>query len=132
MGRVSNQPEREFGVLLGGILALLSLWWLYRAKFVNVAQILLPLGLGLILLGIFTPRTLTHPYKVWMKFARLLSFVSTPIILAIVYFLVLTPTGLVKKAVGWDPLRRRSARQPSYWRSYSSRQRDPRHFEKMY
>jgi hypothetical protein len=61
-----------------------------------------------------------------------MSFVSTRIILAVVYFLVLTPIGVIKRLSGWDPLHRRESARASYWRPYSGRQRNPKHYEKMY
>jgi hypothetical protein len=67
-----------------------------------------------------------------MALAHLLSLITSPIVLGIVYFLVLTPIGVTKRAFGWDPLRRRSEKRESYWHPYPKRQRDPRHYEKMY
>lgn len=90
------------------------------------------LGVTLIVLGAISPRILVYPNKAWMKLAEGLSFVSTRIILAFVFFLVLTPIGLIKRAMGWDPLHRRSHGLDSYWRPYSKRQLDPRHYEKMF
>lgn len=130
--RRSFRTEREFGLIVGGILVLLSAWWLYRGKFHFASQIFLPAGALLVLFGILFPRALIVPNKLWMALAELLGFVSTRIILAVVYFLVLTPIGVVKRAMGWDPLHRRAAKSDSYWRPYSERQRDPRHYEKMY
>ncbi|MCA1605251.1 MAG: SxtJ family membrane protein, partial [Acidobacteria bacterium] len=75
---------------------------------------------------------LVLPSKAWMLLAEGLSFISTRIILALVFFLVLTPIGVVKRLLGWDPLSRRSASSGSYWRPYSERQRDTRHYEKMF
>ncbi len=128
----SYRAEREFGLIVGGVFALLSTWWLYRGKFTTVAHATLPLGIGLVLLGIVAPRILVYPNKAWMTLAEGLSFVSTRIILGIVFFLVITPIGLVKRIFGWDPLHRLAGSHPSYWRSYSERQRDPRHYEKMF
>ncbi len=67
-----------------------------------------------------------------MALAEALSRVMTGVILAIVYFGVVTPIGLIRKAFGGDPLRRRVAASGSYWFPYSDRQRDPRHYEKMF
>ena len=92
----------------------------------------MPLGALLMLLGFIVPRSLVYPNKAWMKLAEGMSFVSTRVILAFVYFVVLTPIGLIKRGMGWDPLHRRAERSDSYWRSYSERQRNPRHFEKMF
>lgn len=130
--RKSWRAEREFGLIVGGMLLLLSFWWLYRGKFHSLTQITLPVGAVLLLLGLVIPRLLYYPNKAWMAFAEALSYVSTRIILAFVYFVIITPIGFVKRLSGWDPLDRRAARRETYWRDYSERQRDPRHYEKMY
>jgi len=128
----SFRAEREFGLIVGGVLVLLSGWWLYRGKFLSVAQIVLPLGGLLILLGLLWPKILVWPNKLWMLLAEGLSFVTTRIILGLVFFLVVTPIGVVKRLTGWDPLSRRSPRGETYWQPYPERQRDPRHYEKMF
>src|SRR5712691_8464760 len=132
MKKRSLRAEREFGFIVGGVLILLSAWWTYRGKFHSVSQITLPLGGVLVLLGLVLPRALVLPNRAWMALAEALAFVSTRIILAFVFFVVVTPIGFVKRLSGWDPLHRRAARSDSYWKSYSERQRDPRHYEKMY
>jgi hypothetical protein len=128
----SLRVEREFGFIVGGVLILLSAWWMYRGKFHSIASITLPLGGVLVLLGLAFPRALVFPNKAWMGLAEVLSFVSTRIILAFVFFLVVTPIGFVKRSFGWDPLHRRATPNDSYWKPYSERQRDPRHYEKMF
>jgi Saxitoxin biosynthesis operon protein SxtJ len=132
MKRRSFRPEREFGLIVGGVLVLLSAWWLYRGKLSSIAHITLPLGALLIVLGLLVPSVLVWPNRAWMLLAEGLSFVTTRIILGLVFFLVITPIGVVKRLSGWDPLNRRSGREESYWKVYSDRQRDPRHYEKMY
>ena len=67
-----------------------------------------------------------------MRLADGLSFVSTRIVLGLVFFLAVTPIGVVKRFTGWDPLGRRRSRRDSYWVAYSERQHDPKHFEKMF
>lgn len=128
----SLRAEREFGLIVGGVFVLLSAWWIYRGKFHSVVPITLPLGAGLVLLGIAFPRTLVWPNKAWMALAESLSFVSTRIILAFVFYVIITPIGVVKRLSGWDPLHRRAERSDSYWKPYSNRQRDTRHYEKMF
>lgn len=132
MKKPSFRVEREFGLIVGGIFVLLGGWWLYRGKFPHAARVILPLGALLVLLGLVWPRALVLPNKVWMLLAEGLSFVSTRIILGVVFFLVITPIGVIKRLSGWDPLSRRGARGSSYWKPYSERQRDPRHYEKMF
>lgn len=132
MNKRSLRAEKEFGLVVGGVLVLLSLWWFYRGKFSSLTTITLPLGLVLVLFGTVYPRALVWPNWAWMKLSEGLSFITTRIILAFVFFAVMTPIGIVKRALGWDPLRRRSGSSDSYWQPYSQRQQDPKHYEKMY
>jgi hypothetical protein len=128
----SFRAEREFGLIVGGIFVLLACWWLYRGKFIDAAHVTLPLGAILILLGLLLPRALVFPNKAWMLLAEGLSFITTRIVLGIVFFVIMTPIGVIKRLSGWDPLSRRSEASDSYWKPYSERQRNPRHYEKMY
>lgn len=132
MKKRSYRAEKEFGLVVGGVFTLLSLWWLFRGKFTGVVNVVLPLGASLTVLGLLYPRALVLPNRAWMMLAEVLSFVSTRIILAFVFFVVLTPIGLIKRAMGWDPLSRRTPSGESYWRPYSERQRNRRHYEKMF
>jgi hypothetical protein len=132
MARYSFRAEREFGLIVGGVFTLLGMWWWYRGKFVTATHIVLPLGIILCLLGIILPRALVFPNKAWMTLAEALSYVTTRIILAFVFFAILTPIGLIKRALGWDPLHRRADSGESYWRPYSERQLNHRHYEKMF
>lgn len=132
MKKRSFRTEKEFGLIVGGILTLLAAWWLYRGKFRNFAEVTLMLGVALVLLGLILPRALVYPNKAWMYLAEALSYVSTRVILGLVFFLVITPIGFTKRLFGWDPLHRRAGSSGSYWRPYSERQRDPRHYEKMF
>src|ERR1043166_3962716 len=125
MKRRSFRAEREFGLIVGGVFTLLGIWWLYRGKFVSAASVLTIAGPALILCGVAIPRLLVIPRKVWMKLAEGMAYVSSRVILAVVFFLVLTPIGLIKRAMGWDPLQRRSGARDSFWEAYP--RRDPRH-----
>lgn len=132
MKRQSYRSEREFGLVVGGVFVLLGTWWVYRGKFTTIRDVPIVLGAALVLFGALFPRVLVYPNKAWMLLAEGLSYVSTRIILAIVFFVVLTPIGLIKRAMGWDPLHRRSTPRDTYWRPYSKRQLDSRHYEKMF
>jgi hypothetical protein len=126
------RAEKEFGLIVGGVFVLLSCWWLYRGKFSHVAHLTLPLGALLVLFGLLFPKALIFPNRAWMLLAQGLSFVTTRIVLGLVFFLIVTPIGVIKRLFGWDPLNRRAGKSPSYWKPYSERQRDPRHYEKMF
>jgi hypothetical protein len=130
------RAEREFGLLVGAILGGLGAWWTFREKFAAVRPWFLGVGALLVILGALRPGLLVLPYKAWMGLAERLARVVTTIILAIVFYFVVTPIGVWKRLRGWDPLERRkvaaTATRTSYWRPYSGRQHDPRHFDRMY
>jgi hypothetical protein len=126
------RQEREFGLLVGGILALLGGWGVWRGRVGPVPGLLLSVGALLLLSGALFPFALRVPYRAWMTLAEALSVVMTNVILVLVYFGIVTPVGLLRKAVGGDPLRRRGKPTASYWLPFSDRQRDPRHYEKMF
>lgn len=128
----THRAEREFGWIVGGILLALGAWWLWRDKLELARQICLLVGGVLVFLGTVAPKALVWPNRGWMALAEGLGRIVTAVILAIVYFFVLTPIGLVLRLRGRDALQRRSGPRTSYWRPYSGRQADPRHFEKMY
>lgn len=132
MSKRRYRAEREFGLIVGGVLVLLSTWWFYRAKFPAAREVAITIGGLLVILAIIFPRALVWPNRAWMAFAEVLSVISTKVILAIVFFLIITPIGIVKRMFGWDPLNRRAAASGSYWQDYPERQRDARHYEKMY
>jgi hypothetical protein len=124
--------EREFGLLVGGILCLIGMWWLWRRRPDLLPALLLAAGALLVLLGAFLPSALRLPYRGWMALAEALSVIMTNVILALVYFGIVTPLGLLRRALGGDPLRRRARPAASHWFLYSARQRNPRHYEKMF
>jgi len=126
------RTEQQFGLLVGSILAAVGLWWIWRGKFPAAAAVLTFLGGSLLALGATVPRLLVLPHKGWMAMAEGMSWVMTRVVLGIVFFLVVTPIGVVKRMTGWDPLRRRGSPSASYWQPYTERHRDPKHFEKMY
>lgn len=130
--KLTFRAEREFGLIVGGILVLLSAWWLYRGKVPTLSHIALPFGAMLILFAVVFPRALRYPNKGWKAISEVLGFISSRVILGLVFFGVVTPVGLIKRLFGWDPLNRRAGSSNSYWKPYSDRQSDPRHYEKMF
>ena len=98
-------PEgRKFAFTLAGAFGALAalLWWRERR--------LLATGLGAVaavfaLAGLILPGRLGPVYRGWMGFGRAISRITTPIFLGVVYFLVITPVGLLRRMIGGNPLR---------------------------
>lgn len=96
---------RRFGVQVGIAFAVLGALLLWRERVV-LAAIGGTLSALLILGGLAVPARLGPIHRGWMAVALAISKVTTPIFMAAVYYLVLTPTGLLMRAVGRNPLRR--------------------------
>ena len=79
-------------------------------------QVTMALGTVLWLLGLIIPRHLGPVYRGWMKMALMISKVTTPIFMGAVYFIVLTPTGFVMKALGRWPMKH-SDEGGTFWHS---------------
>lgn len=126
------RTERDFGLLVGGVFLALGGWWFYRGRYATLSAVLIVLGATLMLLGAFLPRSLVVPNRLWMGLAEAMGFVMTRVILGVVFFLFVTPIGLVRRLSGGDPLGRRGSRTESYWKPYTERRHDPKHYEKMY
>jgi hypothetical protein len=72
------------------------MWWRGHGMALRVTG---ALGASLVLAGLVVPGYLGPVYRAWMQFALLLSKVTTPIFMGVVYFLVITPIGLLRRLV---------------------------------
>ncbi len=119
---------RNFGVTFGAVIAVLFglfLPWLFDIGFPLWPWLA---GLVFALWGVAAPLTLRPFYRSWMTFGLLLSRITTPLVLGIVYYLVITPTGLVARLFRDDPLQRDSKDSRDSFRTESS-PRPPDHME---
>lgn len=106
--RASRSELRSFAFLVGGAFLVLSaiIFWRRGATpfFIGFAM----LGGVLAVAGLVVPGMLGPVHAAWMRLAVLLSKVTTPIFMGVIYFVVLTPTGLIMRALGRNPLGSRS------------------------
>ena len=128
-----GKPElRKFGLLVGGVFAVLGLLWLLRGK-AHPAWLLAP-GIALVVLGAALPGVLKPVYLVWMSLALVLGFIVSHVLLTLFFFLAITPIGVVARLTGKDFLRLKL--QPdakSYWIPRSrSAPKSPAEYERQY
>ena len=105
---------RKFGVTVGlAFLALATfLWWKENAGL--AWKIFGGVGGTLVVAGLLLPAQLGPVYRGWMKFALLLSKVTTPIIMGIIYFGLFLVTGAIRRKVGGNAMVRTEA-NGSFW-----------------
>ena len=101
--RLTEREGRRFGLQVGGAFAVLAGVARWRGH--PLSGWILG-GLAVVLLGggLAAPAALVPVFRGWMQMAHAISRVTTPIVLALVYFLVLTPIGLIMRATRHRPL----------------------------
>ncbi len=89
---------RKFGITVGLVFTLLGALLLWRQKayyywlFIAAATFLVP--------GLLVPVLLRPLHKVWMTVAIVLGWIMTRIILTVLFYLVITPIGLLGRLFG--------------------------------
>jgi len=131
----NNKPTtktlREFGCLVGGIGA-----GLFGAVLPLLKGHALPwqpclIGSILAALGLVLPQSLVPIYRLWMKLGLMLGWINSRIILSIVFFVIITPMGLLMKLLNRDTMNRQWELQRSTYR-IPSRDRAITQMEKPY
>jgi hypothetical protein len=128
---VALSEDRKFGWTVGGVFAVLGalLLWRHRTAAGAVAA---SLGGALLLLAAAAPTLLATPHRGWLALARVLGRVNSAVFLFLTFFLVLSPLGFFLRLFGRDELRRRGPAPASMWDPYPERNRDPKHYEKIW
>ncbi|TAL02048.1 MAG: hypothetical protein EPO07_07705 [Verrucomicrobia bacterium] len=122
---------RKFGLTVGGVLAALALLFLFRHK-VRAPYFLWP-GIFLLVFGVVAPRLLKWIYLAWMTLAIVLGFVVSHVLLTLLFFLVITPVGLVARLSGKDFLSLKLDRAAkSYWIPRSRTPKRPEDYERQF
>lgn len=101
----TTKELRHFGLLVGGAFAVIAIITFVRHKPTYVTGIFGTLGGLLMLTGLAVPAVLSKVYAGWMGFAVLLSKVTTPIFMGVIYFIIITPIGAVMRAAGRNKLK---------------------------
>ena len=101
--RLSPQEGRRFGLLVGGAFLLFGFISHWRGHDI-APRVLWALGGFLVAGGLAVPGLLGPVYRGWMGLAHALSKVTTPIFMGLIYFVVLTPVGAIRRLFGHNTL----------------------------
>ena len=111
--KTDKKSLKSFGVTIGIILFFITLIFL-----VNNNPIFKNLGITssvFLILGLMAPMILKPFYLIWMIFAVILGWVMTRVILSMLFYLILTPIGLITRLLGEDFLSLNRVNSGSYW-----------------
>jgi hypothetical protein len=128
---VNRTSDRRFGALFAVLFALLGLapllhhrpvrWWSLAAAVLFC------------LAGLAAPKLLAPVNRLWFRFGLVLHRIVSPLMMAVIFYGVITPVGLVFRLTGKDPLRlRRDRASATYWIPREPRGPAPEGFPHMY
>ena len=128
---VTDGQARRSALMVAGVLHGIAALNLYRGR-TGIAIVFGSLGAALVVAGLLVPPAARAFHTAWMRFAVLLGHVNSRVLLTLVYYLVVTPYGVVTRLVGRDPLRRRGAKGESYWVGRKTTRQTPGQFERLF
>jgi hypothetical protein len=123
-------PERSFGISVGIVLCVIAALLLWRGR-IGRAEVVGAVGVVLLVSGLLYPPLLKYPSAAWWRFSRALGYVNARILLSIIFFLILTPLGLLWRMTGKDPLAR-GRKGWRGWTPYPTRYKSAKHFDRMF
>ena len=110
---IKISTNRNFGIVFFIVFLLLSFWPILSGNEIRVWSLLI--SIIFLILGILNSKLLTPLNKIWFKFGILLGNIIAPIVMSIIFFLVVTPIGLLMKLFGKDLINLRKNNNKTYW-----------------
>ncbi len=126
----SKKDLKNFGIVVGAVFLVLGFWFSYLGR--SSSLVFVSAGAMLMFLGLAYPKMLKPVYRVWMAIAVVMGLIMTNVILAIFFYLAVTPFALILRLSGkhFLNLGLRTG-QKSYW-NYRSHETDKVDLEKQF
>ena len=111
MEKISS--NRSFGVLFCIVFAIIAVWPIMNDGSLRIWPI--PISFIFLVLGLLNSKLLSPLNLVWVKFGEFLGRIIAPIVMALIYFIILTPIGLFLRLIRKDILNLKFSKENSYW-----------------
>ena len=105
--------NRSFGIVFFIVFLLIALYPLISSG--EVREWSLIVSFTFLILGLINSKILNPLNKLWFKFGLFLGKIISPIIMGVIFFLVVTPIGLIMKTLGKDLLNLKYNKKTTYW-----------------
>ena len=106
--------NRNFGVVFFVVFLIIGLWPLLKIGEIRYWSVFI--SVIFLLLGLINSYLLSPLNKIWFNFGKLLGKIISPLIMGVIFFLVVTPIGLIMRALGKDILSLKyNEKSKSYW-----------------
>ena len=111
--KIKMSSNRSFGILFFIVFVIIGLWPLLNDADIRIWSILL--SLVFLILGIFNSKILTPSNRIWVRFGIILGTIIAPFVMGLVFFIVITPIGIIMRLLGKDLLNIKYSNKISYW-----------------
>ncbi len=117
---INRNVLRQFGWVMAVMLGLIVpviITWFQDWELVRTAIIVSLAGVLFLLAGLTAPQMLRYPYIIWMLIALVLGTIVTRIIITVVFYLMITPVGFIRRHFGTKDLLglKPDAEKATYW-----------------
>ena len=113
MDDVKTSSNRSFGIVFFIVFLLIALYPLTYNEEIRIWSIII--SLIFLILGLLNSKILAPLNKLWFKFGIFIGKIISPLIMVIIFFLVVTPIGLIMRLLGKDILNLKYNNSQSYW-----------------
>ena len=113
MADVKIGSNRSFGIVFFIVFLLIAIYPLINNEDIRIWSLLV--SLIFLVLGLINSNILSPLNKLWFKFGIFLGKIISPLVMGIIFFLVVTPIGLIMRLIGKDVLNLRYNDYKSYW-----------------
>ena len=113
MDDIKISSNRSFGIVFFIVFLVIALYPLGYSGEIRVWSAII--SIIFLVLGLFNSKILTPLNKLWFKFGIFLGKIISPIIMGIIFFLVVTPIGLLMRLLGKDLVNLKYNNNKSYW-----------------
>jgi len=105
--------NRNFGIFFSFIFIIISFWPLKDGDSIKIWS--LSISLIFLILGLLNSNILSPLNKAWFKLGVYLGNIISPMIMAIIFFLLITPIGLLMRILNKDLINLKKGNKKSYW-----------------
>ena len=110
---IKISSNKSFGIVFAVVFSLIALWPLLKGNEIRLWSLII--SIIFLTLGLLNSRILTPLNKLWFKLGILLGNFIAPIIMGIIFFFVVTPTGIIMKLLRKDLIKLKKNNDDSYW-----------------
>jgi len=111
---IKISSNRSFGIVFFIVFLFIALYPITYSEDIRIWSLII--SFIFIILGLLNSKILTPLNKLWFQFGVILGKIISPIIMGIIFFLVVTPIGLIMKVLGKDLLRLKyNKKDNTYW-----------------